>query len=1115
MSSATFDSIVSKLAGTSWMASEELVGGVSTAVLVRRCERLVGDSEKVASPVTVVFPEGVSAGVSGADSGVSRDNVLEKVVTLRDDEASITRQSSVRPYCPLGAQKWPGRTAAATSERLLAEDITAHGPSSSSDGLSWVSSVAAVEAGLGPLDEDDLDLDAFAEDAIGGGGSGGSEGSGAGAVTVAGEPEVRFGDLPTVRAMGSGRSRTVIGFDTEFVYETGDDGESVRRILSYQFSLIDPRGSAYRYDIVLMPLVAGERLGVEACLSVISRVAGLWEIAGLPDPRGVARRDFWASQGEVEEERAARGRASAYGVSMNKLARFGTIKIVLAGHFLKADLTAFASPGPRARYEDILRRVRSASGGLISIQPIRMVARSGAKGSGERYLPFSIIVRDTMGHAAPGMKSLAVLGKSVGIPKIEVSESWKSRMDEYAEQHLPEFLDYSANDAVIVFEYLAAVWGENVVPPATLSGGGARALKDSVMSYWLLGSTAEFMARFQGLMKVKTGQDVESDGLGYYTELGLAPIDGDANQVHSACSRAFHGGWNASLMIGQINAPTFDHDIQSAYPSAMGVILDIDYETGAIEEVLKDRPLTEDDFPMGFSTPLVAYVSWSFPGDVEPCIPVKVESSIVYPMSSEGIINTLGELPETFRGRDGAWVMAPELLLALKLGARVEVQIGYRLRVLVLDGQPSRSLRHAVRQMVRDRGTAKRVFGKKSLEELIIKVATNSCYGKLAQDIARRMGWNAWDQESEEIGGSSITSPYHASMITSLVRALLLAVANEIEILSVTTDGFISEVEDIESLEAFGLAEVFRESREALTGDRSLWEVKHRQDAVLNLTTRGNVALTDGGVLAKAGLKTPSQIERGSLEERRWFRDLTATRTGKIGNPHTVFPSHRELSAVGAKRRDFVPKDVCPEVSVDFDMKRRPVWELMRAELVEIDGVDYEIATFPTVPWNTVDEYLSAKNRARYAAAYRPGTVGPNRPTGALRTVDEWSLLRARIESNGLKVRSDGGVILQRIVAAHRLGFATVPMLDAKVSVNEKLVWLSSLGFGEITRSQWDHLTKADRLSRVGRTLKDAVWLETLEVIENLPPPPRGEGTPKSPSAGWAPAPPLMEGTPS
>ena len=152
-------------------------------------------------------------------------------------------------------------------------------------------------------------------------------------------------------------------------------------------------------------------------------------------------------------------------------------------------------------------------------------------------------------------------------------------------------------------------------------------------------------------------------------------------------------------------------------------------------------------------------------------------------------------------------------------------------------------VRDAVRQMVEDRATSKRLWGKGSLAEQAIKVATNSCYGKLAQDVAERQGWNAWAEEMESIGGSAVTSPYHAAMITSLVRALLLGMANEISMISTTTDGFITPEPDVEGFDCFGNAEVFRASREALVGDPEVWEVKHQQDDLVNLTTRGNVSL--------------------------------------------------------------------------------------------------------------------------------------------------------------------------------------------------------------------------------------------------------------------------------
>ena len=69
----------------------------------------------------------------------------------------------------------------------------------------------------------------------------------------------------------------------------------------------------------------------------------------------------------------------------------------------------------------------------------------------------------------------------------------------------------------------------------------------------------------------------------------------------------------------------------------MASVIDVDYVGGCIEEVVKDRVLTLDDFPLGPITPLVAYVSWKFPDDVvAPCLPVVVGDCVLYPRTSAG-----------------------------------------------------------------------------------------------------------------------------------------------------------------------------------------------------------------------------------------------------------------------------------------------------------------------------------------------------------------------------------------------------------------------------------------------------------------------------------------------
>lgn len=344
-----------------------------------------------------------------------------------------------------------------------------------------------------------------------------------------------FGDLATVRAMGTGDSAHVIGFDTEFTHRE----DCTRRIDSYQFSCLDPDDKRFRFDVVLLTL-DDSRLAVEDCIAVVVRESGLWRSAGLADPRGVPRRDFWVS--------------GDYHASMDALYKRYRLSVVLAGHYLNADLTAFARPRRQrgdGRYSDILRRVTSASGGLVSLKPIRMAARTDDHGSGSRWLPLSITVRDTMGQSAPGMNSLAALGSVSGIPKLDVGDAIEN-MTRYRRDHLADFLEYGANDAVIVLVYLSALWGFGAVPPVTLSGGGAHALREGVKAYWGIEDSrnAEFVARFQGLVSVDEGQDVSDDGLSYYSVRSLTPVDGDANQVHSAFKKAFHGGWNSSLRVG-------------------------------------------------------------------------------------------------------------------------------------------------------------------------------------------------------------------------------------------------------------------------------------------------------------------------------------------------------------------------------------------------------------------------------------------------------------------------------------------------------------------------------------------------------------------------------------
>src|SRR5699024_10572892 len=121
-------------------------------------------------------------------------------------------------------------------------------------------------------------------------------------------------------------------------------------------------------------------------------------------------------------------------------------------------------------------------------------------------------------------------------------------------------------------------------------------------------------------------------------------------------------------------------------------------------------------------------------------------------------------------------------------GAKVTCQIGHFGRALVdEDGAPSRLLRGAYKQLLDDRARAKQEYGNKSFEQNVLKLMANSPYGKLAQGVMGQRGWDAWAQDRDPVGGSAITSPWHASMTTGLVRAVLLATVNQLHDLGYMT----------------------------------------------------------------------------------------------------------------------------------------------------------------------------------------------------------------------------------------------------------------------------------------------------------------------------------------
>ncbi|MER9642399.1 DNA polymerase [Mesorhizobium sp. M0239] len=606
--------------------------------------------------------------------------------------------------------------------------------------------------------------------------------------------------------------------------------------------------------------------------------------------------------------------------------------IYLVGHFTRADLPMFHEFRGEAKRS--LNNVRNTFVSIENFIPMTIEDRDG-----NEIESFRVRLRDTILLAPANAKKLADIGEMLGIEKIELHKDRaaerkiKENMKQFRGENWPLFRDYAIRDAEICTEYAERViWQYDALfnqfkMPLTLTSFGSKlVIADWENHGWdpneVLGKEERVQPRF-------------SKRRGYTIKETITPYFEDVHFELDFVTETYHGGRNEQFLFGICDEHIWrDHDLSSAYTTAMSLIGKPVWEqmhrVESIEEI--------DMLDLAFVS-----VDFEFPESVRfPTLPVRSPNGIIFPR----------------KGR--SYCAAPEVVLAKQLGAQF--------------GAMKRSIRVPVERdtgifsrFITDCITERSAHKKGTFENLFWKEVGNSTYGKTAQGLRKKRVYDLRDDDMVELPESTLTQPFFASFITSYTRAVLGEILNRfpsnVQVFSVTTDGFLSHASDAEIAAATSgpLFQSFRQARSRLVQDDQPLEVKHTIRQPLGWRTRGSATLKlgDGNkaniVIQKGGIK--SQFDLTDQEENARVVELFFNRTPGETQQYTSGIGLKDTIRYGS---DFVYRSITKRLSMEFDWKRRPVDPQDRT--VDFNGKAYTHLSFQSQPLESLEEFLGIRD---------------------------------------------------------------------------------------------------------------------------------------------------------
>ena len=452
----------------------------------------------------------------------------------------------------------------------------------------------------------------------------------------------------------------------------------------------------------------------------------------------------------------------------------------------------------------------------------------------------NVYIRDTMLLAPGSKKSLAAIGSLYDkkLNKIQIYDRIKN-MKLFLKEEPVLFEEYAIQDSVITLIHACFMEDFNfrigsVGIPLTLS----TLSRNYILNKWRLLDYKGYQITHDFLL---------GDASKSQTPKGLNLTSTTGVKMSLYISN-YKGGRNESFMYGIDNETIWiDYDLTSAYTTAMAMLGDPCYSKGRIikeEELLK---MSKNDILYSYTA---IKCSFKFPDSVKyPSIPCYLDKTTTfYPLKGSAILT------------------GPEYLLAIEQDCVINIEEIYHIpftrKILGKEEVIVKPFEGCIRELQSKR----RIYPKGSINNLIYKDIGNSIYGLTVKGMGNNMKYDIKSKQTIRMNSGILSNPIIASWTTALIRSVIGELLHDIQklegkIVSVTTDGFLTNIKDLESVvqgikhkEDFSLFVEFKKMRCILSNNDTGLEIKKTTKGIVSWSTRGQFS-KEGELKASTGFQ--------------------------------------------------------------------------------------------------------------------------------------------------------------------------------------------------------------------------------------------------------------------